>query len=84
MTKEQIARLIDLETTDDLKVSEAIELGRLRQQFETWEPVPVTLGPVSTGTFSPKCNCNEPWFGIQPRWCPVHRLVGQMRVTCHG
>lgn len=41
MTKAKIERLIELEkirTCDNLDTLDAIELGRLRQEFETWTP----------------------------------------------
>jgi DNA transposition AAA+ family ATPase len=41
MTKAQIERLIELErgqVDGSLEDQDLIDLGRLRQQFETWEP----------------------------------------------
>jgi hypothetical protein len=89
MTKAQIERLIELErgqVDGSLEDQDLIDLGRLRQEFETWQPALIlkSHSPNQVGTYPPKCNCNEPWFGVQPRWCPVHGLVSRVTVTCCG
>lgn len=97
MTKARIARLIELETTDDLKISGAIELGRLRQEFEMWEPeaaTPAPANPIGVATSghlifpnanqSPPSTCTcKPWCStLPPPPCPVHGQASTLKVTC--